>query len=376
MNDMFTFEPTALELLLDNLKPGTVLSALRLMQAAQQEDDSALEEAFDRLAEQGITLDISMLPADYGCGETENRLRMEEKLPSDLLRSLDESDPLALYLQELALIPAQGDQDILAQQLLEGDESASEKLVNLKLSAVVEEARAHTARGVLLLDLIQEGSLGLWQGVLHYTGGDIEVSLKDTALYTVSGDTVASEVGTYSLIFTLTDTDNYQWLGSEADASVTRYYKIGTALNGWAAEPQNITAVYDGNPVRVDAQALHGTVTVVYTIGGRVVDAPVGAGVYNVTVTATAENYTELVAHVTVIIEKAEVAAPTVDTLTFNGYEQTLTVDNEDLGVLYTVAQDFPDRCFGCAHIDKMHFQLAVSLAVFGKVDAGIVISH
>ena len=177
MNDMFTFEPTALELLLDNLKPGTVLSALRLMQAAQQEDDSALEEAFDRLAEQGITLDISMLPADYGCGETENRLRMEEKLPSDLLRSLDESDPLALYLQELALIPAQGDQDILAQQLLEGDESASEKLVNLKLSAVVEEARAHTARGVLLLDLIQEGSLGLWQGVLHYTGGDIEQHL-------------------------------------------------------------------------------------------------------------------------------------------------------------------------------------------------------
>ena len=171
-----------------------------------------------------------------------------------------------------------------------------------------------------------------------YTGGDIEVSLKDTALYTVSGDTVASEVGTYRLIFTLTDTDNYQWLGSEADASVTRYYKIGTALNGWATEPQNITAVYDGNPVRVDAQALHGTVTVVYTIGGRVVDAPVGAGVYNVTVTATAENYTELVAHVTVIIEKAEVAAPTVDALTFNGYEQTLTVDNEDLGVLYTVA--------------------------------------
>ena len=174
MNDMFTFEPTALELLLDSLKPGAVLSALRLLQAAEQEDDSALEEAFDRLAEMGVTVDISMLPADYGCGETENRLRMEEKLPADLLRSLDEGDPLALYLQELALIPAQGDVNVLAQQLLEGDETASEKLVNLKLSAVVEEARAHTARGVLLLDLIQEGSLGLWQGVLHYSGGDID----------------------------------------------------------------------------------------------------------------------------------------------------------------------------------------------------------
>ncbi len=177
MNEMFTFEPTALELLLEGLKPGAVLSALRLLQAAEREDDSALEEVFDRLAEIAVTLDISMLPADYGCGDTENRLRMEEKLPADLLRGLDESDPLALYLQELALIPVQGDQNILAQQLLEGDERAAEKLVNLNLSLVVEEARAHTARGVLLLDLIQEGSLGLWQGVLHYTGGDIAAHL-------------------------------------------------------------------------------------------------------------------------------------------------------------------------------------------------------
>ena len=174
MNDMFTFEPTALELLLASLKPGSVLSALRLLQAAEREDDSALEEAFEQLAQMGVTVDISMLPADYGCGETENRLRMEEKLPADLLQNLDENDPLALYLQELALIPAQGDQTLLAQQLLQGDESAAEKLVDLNLSTVVEEARAHTARGVLLLDLIQEGSLGLWQGVLHYTGGDID----------------------------------------------------------------------------------------------------------------------------------------------------------------------------------------------------------
>jgi RNA polymerase primary sigma factor len=39
---------------------------------------------------------------------------------------------------------------------------------------VVEEAFSLTGRGVLLLDLIQEGSLGLWQGLLSYTGGDIE----------------------------------------------------------------------------------------------------------------------------------------------------------------------------------------------------------
>ena len=37
---------------------------------------------------------------------------------------------------------------------------------------MVELACELTGRGVLLLDLIQEGSLGLWQGILHYTGGN------------------------------------------------------------------------------------------------------------------------------------------------------------------------------------------------------------
>ena len=39
---------------------------------------------------------------------------------------------------------------------------------------MVELACRHTGRGVLLLDLVQEGSLGLWQGILCYAGGDFE----------------------------------------------------------------------------------------------------------------------------------------------------------------------------------------------------------
>jgi RNA polymerase sigma factor (sigma-70 family) len=53
-----------------------------------------------------------------------------------------------------------------------GDESARQQLVNLSLDRVVERACQMTGHGVLLLDLIQEGSMGLWQGVLNYTGGD------------------------------------------------------------------------------------------------------------------------------------------------------------------------------------------------------------
>ena len=53
-----------------------------------------------------------------------------------------------------------------------GSETAGEKLVNLSLNRVVELACSLAGKGVLLLDLIQEGSLGLWQGILHYEGGD------------------------------------------------------------------------------------------------------------------------------------------------------------------------------------------------------------
>ena len=170
-----------------------------------------------------------------------------------------------------------------------------------------------------------------------YTGSPINVEVNSNDRYSVSGDTTATEVGEYTVTFTLVDSDNYEWLGSETSVSVSRAYKIGTALNSWVVEPENVTAVYNGKPVTLSAEALHGTVTIVYTLGGEVVDSPVCAGVYNVTITAVADNYSELVAHRTVTITKAGVTAPTPEALTYNGYEQFITITDKNLGVLYTV---------------------------------------
>ena len=89
-----------------------------------------------------------------------------------LLTELEENDPLRLYLEELAAIPAFGVEDLLAARCAAGDESAREQLLNLSLSYVVETAKELTGHGVLLLDLIQEGSLGLWQAITCYEGGD------------------------------------------------------------------------------------------------------------------------------------------------------------------------------------------------------------
>ena len=177
MNDMFSFERTEWDLLLDSVKPGSSLSAVRLLAALEAADESEVEETLDELVRRKISLDISSLPADYGAGEMEKRLRFEAQLPSgaDMLRCLEGSDPLRLYLEELAATPAQGDLLLLAQESAKGDAAAQHKLLNLYLHRSVEVACEYTGRGVLLQDLIQEAGLGLWQAILQYENGDFEL---------------------------------------------------------------------------------------------------------------------------------------------------------------------------------------------------------
>lgn len=175
MND-FIFEPTAWELEVQSLRPGGVLKAVRLLTLLEGEDEQVLEDAFQYLEQMRITLDITELPKLSFTGEIGVRLRREEMLAKnvDFLRDLETTDPLRLYLEEIGQIPAFGDVSVLAEQMMQGDDSAKEKLLNLSLSRVFKLACDNTGRGVLLMDLIQEGSMGLWQSILSYDGGDFE----------------------------------------------------------------------------------------------------------------------------------------------------------------------------------------------------------
>jgi len=170
----FTFEQSPWELAVDKLRQGDRISAMYCLHLLEDMSQEEAEESLLALEERGITLDVSDLPKDSGSGETAVRLRFEQKLSQSgkLLNGLEENDPLRLYLEELAQMPAAGDVNLLAEKHAGGDESVAQQLVNLCLGAVVERACAMVGHGVLLLDLIQEGSLGLWQGVLQYTGGD------------------------------------------------------------------------------------------------------------------------------------------------------------------------------------------------------------
>lgn len=146
---------------------------LDLLPLLEEENEDGVLEALDELERKGITLCIHDLPELPVGGDLTLRLRQEAQLVENgsLLTGLEAGDPLRLYLEELAATPAAGDLELLAAQYLEGDGKASEKLVTLSLSRVVELASELAGKNVLLLDLIQEGSMGLWQSILHYTGG-------------------------------------------------------------------------------------------------------------------------------------------------------------------------------------------------------------
>lgn len=172
----FTFEQSPWEMELSRLEQGSVISAAHFLSLMDGEDEQVLEDAFQMLEDKYITLVVSDLPVIAASGEAAVRLRQEQQLvkQGNLLTDLEETDPLRLYLEELAMIPAAGDICLLAQRYLDGDESVVQMLTNLSLHRVVSLAEEMTGRGVLLLDLIQEASLGLWQGILQYAGGDFE----------------------------------------------------------------------------------------------------------------------------------------------------------------------------------------------------------
>ena len=173
MND-FTFEATPWELALEEMRYGDTLSAARFLTLLEGDSEEAVEMAFEDLADGHVTLDISELPRTLGTGDTAVRLRREAELVKTGLNpaALEPGDPLRLYLEEVASTPAFGDELALAADAANGDDRVMERLTNLGLSRVIELAKEYTGYGVLLLDLIQEGSLGLWQAIGCFEGGD------------------------------------------------------------------------------------------------------------------------------------------------------------------------------------------------------------
>jgi len=93
-------------------------------------------------------------------------IKVEENILADQ-GDLGIDDPVRMYLKEIGRVPLlTADEEIeLAKRMAEGDEEAKKKLAEANLRLVVSIAKRYVGRGMLFLDLIQEGNLGLIKAV-------------------------------------------------------------------------------------------------------------------------------------------------------------------------------------------------------------------
>ena len=91
----------------------------------------------------------------------------EEKIDLTLPDGIGVDDPVRMYLKEIGKVPllSLDEETELAKKMVEGDEIARKKLAEANLRLVVSIAKRYVGRGMMFLDLIQEGNLGLIKAV-------------------------------------------------------------------------------------------------------------------------------------------------------------------------------------------------------------------
>ncbi|AUG57789.1 MAG TPA: RNA polymerase sigma factor RpoD [Ruminiclostridium sp.] len=99
--------------------------------------------------------------------ELEDIQLTEEELDLSVPEGVSIDDPVRMYLKEIGKVPLlSAEEEIeLAKRMEQGDEEAKRKLAEANLRLVVSIAKRYVGRGMLFLDLIQEGNLGLIKAV-------------------------------------------------------------------------------------------------------------------------------------------------------------------------------------------------------------------
>ncbi len=164
----------------DEVKPQVKVE--ELVESGKNKGTLTLKEVADQL--EGVELEPDQLDKILDMLDTlgvdvvsEIELPEPEALPEetgnidDLDLSVPEGistdDPVRMYLKEIGKVPLlTADEEIeLAKRMEEGDEEAKRKLAEANLRLVVSIAKRYVGRGMLFLDLIQEGNLGLIKAV-------------------------------------------------------------------------------------------------------------------------------------------------------------------------------------------------------------------
>ena len=137
---------------------------------ASELDDTNAEE-IDQVFDAFEDLGVDLLNEDLEEPNIEDLQDVEEIKLEDIdvtnVEGVSVDDPVRMYLREIGKIPLLTyEQELdLAKRILEGDEEAKQKLAESNLRLVVSIAKKYVGRGMLFLDLIQEGNMGLIKAV-------------------------------------------------------------------------------------------------------------------------------------------------------------------------------------------------------------------
>ena len=148
---------------------------------ASELDDANTEQidkVFDAFEDMGVSVlkedDLDLGEPDIDELEAVEDIKVED-IDLASMEGINIDDPVRMYLREIGRIPLLSyDEELeLAKKVLAGDEAAKQKLAESNLRLVVSIAKKYVGRGMLFLDLIQEGNMGLIKAVekFDYTKG-------------------------------------------------------------------------------------------------------------------------------------------------------------------------------------------------------------
>ncbi len=159
------------EQLIEMGKKRSMLTYKEIMERLSTFDQDAeqIDEFFEQLSDMGIEVSNENEDEELTLGTDERRENDDFNLVDDLSMppGVKINDPVRMYLKEIGRVPllSADDEVDLAKRIELGDEEAKRRLAEANLRLVVSIAKRYVGRGMLFLDLIQEGNMGLIKAV-------------------------------------------------------------------------------------------------------------------------------------------------------------------------------------------------------------------